>query len=381
MYAQPNLMPWVNALHEDVEDLRPYDAHVHLGLRDPAGLLATEEEALDALEQVDSRALIFPLREPGGYTEANARMLELVEAHPGRFEALCRLDPADRPVEEARRCLDTGAVGFKLHPRGESFELVDARLDDVFELAEERRLPIMIHAGAGDAEVGGHALERAERHPGARLILAHCGVGAFEQVVPRIGDFENLYFDTSWWNPADVWALFRMVPPSRIVYASDIPFASPAEGMVLTGRIAIQAGLSPEQVRGIMGGQLERLVAHEEPLELGTVPEEVAPLAPELERMYVTLLTAVEPMLRGADPGQGLELARAASQMRGGAHPEIMECVDALLELNDRQLEPDPLRAQRAPGFDLVLTAAVAARTPLASSPSLDEIRRLAEAT
>jgi len=172
-----------------------------------------------------------------------------------------------------------------------------------------------------------------------------------------------------------------MVPPSRIVYASDIPFASPPEGMVLTGRIAIQAGLSPEQVRGIMGGQLERLVAHEEPLELGTVPEEVAPLAPELERMYVTLLTAVEPMLRGADPGQGLELARAASQMRGGAHPEIMECVDALLELNDRQLEPDPLRAQRAPGFDLVLIAAVAARSPLASSPSLDEIRGLAEAT
>jgi len=303
-----------------------------------------------------------------------------VEAHPGRFEALCRLDPADRPVEEARRCLDAGAAGFKLHPRGESFELVDARLDEVFELAEERRLPIMIHAGAGDAEVGGHALERAERHRGARLILAHCGVGAFEQVVPRIGDFENVYFDTSWWNPADLWALFRLVPPSRILYASDIPFASPAEGMILTGRIAIQAGLSPEQIRGVMGGQLERLIAHEEPLELGPVPEEAAPLAPELERLYVTLLTAVEPMLRGADPGQGLELARAASRMPSGPHADVMECVDALLELNDRQLEPDPLRAQRAPGFDLVLIAAVAARTPLATSPSLDEIRATAEA-
>jgi len=101
MYAQPNLMPWVHALHEDVDDLRPSDAHVHLGLHDPAGLLATEEEALDALEQVDSRALIFPLGEPAGYAEANARMLELVKAHPGRFEALCRLDPADDPVQEA----------------------------------------------------------------------------------------------------------------------------------------------------------------------------------------------------------------------------------------------------------------------------------------
>jgi len=380
MYAQPNLMPWVRALREDVPDLRVFDAHVHLGLRDPAGLLATEEEALDALEQVDSRALIFPLKEPGGYTSPNTRMLELVDEHRGRFEALCRLDPADGATEEARRCLEAGAVGLKLHPRGEGFELVDARLDEVFELADERRLPVMIHAGAGDEEVGGHALQRAERHPGARLILAHCGVGAFEQAVTRVGDFENLYFDTSWWNPADLWALFRMVPPSRILYASDIPFASPAEGMLLTGRIAIQAGLSPEQMRGVMGGQLERLVAHEEPLELGPVPEQVTPLPPELERVYVTLLTAVEPMLRGVDPGQGLELARTASRMRGGAHPDVMECVEALLELNDRQVEPDPLRAQRAPGFDLVLIAAVAARTPLASSPSLDEIGTLAEA-
>src|SRR5215208_7109052 len=118
MYAKANHIQWEHDLRQDVPDLRLFDAHVHLGLRDPAGLQATEEEALDALEQIGSRALIFPLKEPAGYGRANARMLELVEAHPGRFEALCRLDPAERPVEEARRCLDTGAVGFKLHPRG-----------------------------------------------------------------------------------------------------------------------------------------------------------------------------------------------------------------------------------------------------------------------
>jgi uncharacterized protein len=378
MYAQPNLMPWVDALNSDVDGLRPYDAHVHLGLHDPAGLQATEDEALEALEEVGSRALIFPLKEPGGYGEANARMLALVEEHPERLQALCRLDPAENPLAEAQRCLDGGAVGLKLHPRGEEFELADERLDDVFSLADDQRLPVMIHAGAGDPEVGIHALERAERHPGARLILAHAAIGAFEHVVPRAHEFDNLYFDTSWWNPADVWALFRMVPPGRILYASDVPFGSPAEGMVLTGRLAIQAGLSAEQIRGVMGGQLERLIAHEEPLDLGSAPKEIEPLAPELERLYVTLLTSVEPMLRGTDPGQGLELARAACQKPNGPHAEVIECVGALLDLNERQKEPDPLRALRAPGFDLVLCAAVAARTPEASSPSLDHIRERA---
>src|SRR3954452_20187283 len=365
-------------LRRDVDDLRLFDAHVHIGLHDPAGLLATAEEALDALEEVDSRALIFPLKEPGGYREPNERMLELVEAHPGRLRALCRLDPADDALGEAHRCLDAGAVGLKLHPRGEGFEIADRRLDDVFALADEQRLPIMIHAGVGDAEVGPETLERAGEHPNARVIFAHCAVGAFDLVVPRVEEFPNVYFDTSWWNPADLWALFRLVPPGRIPYASDIPFASAAEGLVLTGRIAPQAGLTPEQMRGVMGGQLERLVAHEQPLDLGPAPEAVDPLAPDLERLYVSLLTAVEPMLRGEDPGQGLDLARAACQAPNGPHADVIECVAALLELNEHHEVPDPLRALRAPGFDLVLAAAVAARTPNASSPSLDEIRELA---
>jgi len=152
----------------------------------------------------------------------------------------------------------------------------------------------------GDAEIGPETLERAQQHPDARFIFAHCAVGAFELVVPQVEEFPNVYFDTSWWNPADAWALFRLVPPARILYASDIPFASPAEGLVLTGRIALQAGLTPEQIRGVM--------------------------------------------------------------------------------VNERTEDPDPLRSERAPGFDLVLAAAVAARTPSASSPSLDQIRELSAA-
>src|SRR5215210_2516751 len=174
VYAQPNLMPWVDVFREDVDGIDLYDAHVHIGLRDPAALLATEEEALDALEQVRSRALIFPLKEPAGYRDPNTLMLELADAHPDRLRALCRLDPAEDPLGEAQRCLDAGAVGIKLHPRGEAFELADPRLDDVFALAGERRLPLMIHAGVGDEDVAPQALERAREHPDARFILAHC---------------------------------------------------------------------------------------------------------------------------------------------------------------------------------------------------------------
>ncbi len=61
IYAQEQLMPWARAVLDKVGGVAPFDAHVHLGIRDPAGLEVTEDEALAALEQVDSRALIFPL--------------------------------------------------------------------------------------------------------------------------------------------------------------------------------------------------------------------------------------------------------------------------------------------------------------------------------
>jgi uncharacterized protein len=379
VYSQADLMPWVRALHQDIPELKPYDAHVHIGLNDPAALLATQEEALSALEEVDSHALIFPLMEPAGYTEANRRLLDWSEEHRDRLRVLARVDPADDPLAEAKRCLDGGAVGLKLHPKGEGFEISDERLDGVFGLADEHHLPVMIHAGVGSPEVGPDTLQRARDHPGARLILAHCAIGSFDRIIHDVPEVPNVFFDTSWWSPADIWALFRMVPPSRILYASDVPFASPAAALVMTGRLAIEAGLTAEQIRGVMGGQLERLVAHDEPLALGPVPEAVQPLAPELERLYVTLLTAVEPMLRGSPAGQGLDLAQAAAQVPAGPHADVIECVAALLTMQESKKDPDPLRASRTPGFDLVQMAAVAARTPRATSPSLDDIRRLAE--
>ncbi|HSU35785.1 MAG TPA: amidohydrolase family protein, partial [Propionibacteriaceae bacterium] len=345
MYSQSDLMPWVEALHEDVPGLRVFDAHVHIGLQDPAGLEALAEEVVRALGEVDARAVVFPLKEPDGYQAANRRLIQLANMRPQQLRALVRVDPADDPTGQVRDGLDLGAVGVKLHPRGEGFRVADDRLNDVFGIADERRLPVMIHAGVGDPAIGPEALDRARQHPGARVILAHCAIGSFEQVIHGIADVPNLFFDTSWWNPADIWAVFRMVPPSRILYGSDIPFTSPACAMIMTGRLAIEAGLSAEQVRAVMGGQLDRLVSHEDPLDVGSAPAEVGDLAPELERLYVTLLTSVEPMLRGEDPGQGLELAQAAAENPVGPHSEVIECIAALLQLNERKTEPDPLRS------------------------------------
>jgi predicted TIM-barrel fold metal-dependent hydrolase len=380
MYAEQLLAPWLTVLRNRLPLLDIVDMHVHVGLADPAGLLATEEEALTALHRAGAHGVVFPLKEPGGYRDPNDRVLELARRSNGRVTALARLDPADDPLGEAVRCLDAGAAGIKLHPRGEGFALDDRRLDDVFALADERRLPIMIHAGQGVPEMADQARRRSREHPGARLILAHCGAGVFDGIWPRIDDYPNLLFDTSWWNPATIAALLRLVPPSRILFASDVPFATPTQQAVQTLRLALQVGLTDRQIEGIMGGQARRVLAHQDLLDLGPTPPDEQAVQPALERMYVMLVAASERMLGGQEGGQELQLALdGCAAGADGPNGDVLRAVGGLLGQIEGLTDRDPLRQERTPGFDLAVVAATIARTP--DAPLVGPEPRAADAT
>src|SRR5256714_5647515 len=84
---------------------------------------------------------------PPAFRAANDRTLAYEKRSGGTLIPFVRLDLAEHPIEEAVRCLDRGARGIKLHPRAQRFLLNDERLAPVFELAAERRVPILIHRG------------------------------------------------------------------------------------------------------------------------------------------------------------------------------------------------------------------------------------------
>ena len=150
----------------------------------------------------------------------------------------------DDPLAEAERALDRGARGIKLHPRAERFALDHPALEQVFALADERRLPVLVHAGRGIPALGRARRSRSPaRHPGLRLILAHAGISDLSWIWREAPDHPNLFFDTSWWSPADLQALFALVPPGQILMASDAPYGSPAWAAVMTTRNALQVGL------------------------------------------------------------------------------------------------------------------------------------------
>ena len=77
----------------------------------------------------------------------------------------------------------------------------------------------------------------------------------------RVPAHPNLLIDTSWWNPADMYALFRLVPPGQIVWASDSPYAHPLQSVVMHLRYAVEAGLGDEALRSVAGDQMLRVLA------------------------------------------------------------------------------------------------------------------------
>jgi predicted TIM-barrel fold metal-dependent hydrolase len=369
VFSDTLIRPWLDKALQDLPRLEPFDVHTHIGDNDPDGYRCTREELVDALEVADARGVVFPMHEPEGYPPANDRILAEAAQSDGRLTAFARLDPGAGPLREAERCLDAGAAGLKLHPRAEQFTLDHPALVDVFALADERRIPIICHAGRGIPALGRHAVSLCDRFPGARLILAHAGICDLAWIWREAPEHPNLFFDTAWWSAADLLALFALVPPGQILFGSDAPYGTPTLSLTMTLRYALQAGLDEAQVRAFAGGQLERLLARQDPVDVGPAPGGSTLVEdPILDRVYGYLMSAAGQMMAGIQPEEILALAALACEV-GDDAPQAAVCssVLALLEESKQYAaagHDDGRPSRFAPGIHLIVVAAGVTRTP-----------------
>ena len=317
-----------------------FDAHTHLG-NDIDGMSGSPDELLGILDRYGiSRAFMFCLDEPDrhpAFRAANDRTLEHAAASGGRLIPFVRLDLSEGPIDEARRCLDRGAKGIKLHPRAQKILLDDERLAPVFEVAAERRVPILIHAGRGLPPIADHLARLVERYPEATLILAHAGIADLSGLAGNFAGTAGVYFDTSVWSPIDLLSFFRLVPPEQIVYASDYPYGLQPQSLLNTLRTARSAGLGEAQIRELLGGNADRIANGEEPLE-PSEPQGAEVLAQPmaLARIHQYLTMAMASLFaRQQDTFGALGLALNATNERNGHGEELEQIREVLLAARD----------------------------------------------
>jgi uncharacterized protein len=377
--------PWLDAtLGVFAEPPEIFDAHTHTGFNDPDGMSASFAQLREMLDLVDSRAVFFTMHEPDGYSEANDRVLAEAAESGGRMVPFCRVNPHDDAPGEARRALAAGARGIKLHPRAEEFTLDHPQVGELFAIAEEQRVPMLIHAGRGIPALGRHVVQHAERHPGANVILAHAGICDLGWIWQRAAELPNIFFDTAWWNPADLITLCSLVPPGQILYASDAPYGRPVLSVTLATRCALQAGLSEEQLHSVLGRQIQRLLAGEEPLDLGpALGTHMVESDLLLERVATSLVFGMGGAFAGVTPlaSEAIALARLACEV-GDEAPEAEVCrsVLAALEVVEHLGGVEELRRGQ-PALGALLLALCIARTPDAPLPPTPEPVDVAERT
>jgi uncharacterized protein len=313
-----------------------FDAHVHLG-HDIDGFVGVYEDLERRNDRYGiARCFMFCLDEPDrhpAFRAANDRTLEYAKRSGGRLIPFVRLDLAEEPVEEARRCIDLGARGIKLHPRAQRFLLNDERLAPIFELAAERRVPILIHGGRGLPPIADHLDRLVEAYPEAQLIIAHGGIADLAELAGYFGGRTGVFFDTSVWSPIDLLSLFHLVSPEQILYASDYPYGQQPSSLLISIRTAKLAGFDDDQVRAMLWGCASRIAEDEPPLEPtpprggGTFSQ---PMAFARIHQYLSMAT---PLLwtRQSDTIGVLGLALNATADRDG-HVEERERIRELLE-------------------------------------------------
>jgi uncharacterized protein len=359
------LSPSWDRFRADHGDVDLFDAHTHIGAADPDGARQSPEQLLAVLARAGARGVVFPLQEPDGYAPANDRVLEAAADSQGRLTAFCRVDPRADAVSEARRCLDAGAKGIKLHPRAERFTLSEPAVRDIIALAHDRRVPVLIHAGRGIPALGQDTVRLSGEFTGARLILAHAAISDLAWLWRVLPEHPNLFIDTAWWDPADLIALFTLAPSASILWASDSPYGLPLMSAVTHLRLAVQAGVRPTALRSIAGAQLERILGGADPEPAGPPPRQSEPLDPLLERTVSHLNQAIGRTFGRGDPEEPVALARLACAVgEDSPHAELFAAVLELIDLYEQHLAPPPPELRFPEAIRLLLMATTIARTP-----------------
>lgn len=151
------------------------------------------------------------------------------------FIPFCTVNPSlvSHPAKEIKKFIQMGARGIKLYPSYNHFYPNDSSLYPVYALAEEHRLPVLIHTGSSvfrGAKIKYadplHLDDVAADFPDLKLLMAHSGRGLwYEKAFFLSRIHESLYLEISGLPPKNLLNYFPDMEKNidKFVFGSDWP--------------------------------------------------------------------------------------------------------------------------------------------------------------
>ncbi len=255
------------------------DLHAHLSLRPDMqigeefhGLIEYHESVGKYNVHAYGALAMAPRDDAPTMRKRNDAVLELHDTI-STVLPLCSVHPADgQPaLEELERVSAAGAVGVKLHPNTQGFDVADPGVLEVVRRAGQLQLPVLFDAYApADPAQPGKFLELAIQAPEAQVIMAHALGPRFQELafLPILERYpfwkRNLWMDLS--AAAVMWAdspyrehflwVCRQFGTDRLLFGSDFPFFDVPESVEAVSDI----GFTPDELAGIYYGNASELL-------------------------------------------------------------------------------------------------------------------------
>jgi predicted TIM-barrel fold metal-dependent hydrolase len=203
------------------------DTHTHLGDCRMCEYNNTEEDVIKAVnENKLTCAILQPFPWANEYRKTHERISILTKQHPNKFYGIISVNP-HRPKKEFFSKVNAimklgGFVGIKLHTLGHAVAPSSSDAHNVYEIAREHRIPVMIHTGLTNFGEPALALQPAKQYPDVNFILAHCGwSGQASQTIVTALQADNIYLETSWTSIEEKASIISSLGSNRVMMGAD----------------------------------------------------------------------------------------------------------------------------------------------------------------
>jgi uncharacterized protein len=218
------------------DGFRIYDAHAHLGVSRHSGRKHTVDDLLRSMDAIGiDRTLLIPFPVVDDYRAAHDGIAAAMRAYPDRFSGAACLYPFIAEEEfrgEVRRCAqDLGFCALKLQPQYQALNPLSHRSDFFFAAAQEQKLAVVVHTGAGAPyALPSLYIAPARRFPDLSIVLGHAGGGIYVlEAIMAVTVCPNIFIELSSLMPHHVTEVLAHVPPERLMIGSDLPESAETE--------------------------------------------------------------------------------------------------------------------------------------------------------
>lgn len=193
---------------------------------------------------------------PKQVASINRFISEEVGKNLEKLVGLGTLHPDSADIKgDIEQLLELGLKGVKLHPDIQAFKIDDSRCLKIYELCEQKGLPVLMHTGDNryDYSNPNRLLPVLKAYKKLTVIGAHLGgYSIWEEACEAYRGIENFYVDCSssmaWLSPDTTRRIIRAYGADRVLFGTDYPMWSPEDEI----KSFLALGLDEDEKKSIL---------------------------------------------------------------------------------------------------------------------------------